>query len=213
MPFLVVGAIAGSIPGLPNELPSSAFMFVCPAVAAYLVAGRSGRRALTRWALRMGTPDAMPWIAVALMLVPALLLLAYTLLWLGGAHTHADPPWRMLPVFLVVFLIAALAEEIGWTGYVLGPLRHRLDATTAGLLLGLVWAVWHLIPLLQAGRTVAWIGGWFVSTVALRVLIVSVYEASGGLALTATTVHATSNVGSSLFPATPLRRRCGWWAW
>jgi len=57
--------------------------------------------------------------------------------------------FTIFPLF-IVFFVSALAEEIGWTGYATEPLMHRWGIVSASLLLGLVWSVWHFIPLLQA---------------------------------------------------------------
>ncbi len=35
----------------------------------------------------------------------------------------------------------------------------------------MVWATWHILPLIQADRSLGWIAGWCVFTVAARVLI------------------------------------------
>ncbi len=57
----------------------------------------------------------------------------------------------------MTFFIAALAEELGWMGYVIDPMQDRWNALQAGLLLGLIGAVCHIVPLAQAGRSPAWI--------------------------------------------------------
>jgi CAAX protease family protein len=75
----------------------------------------------------------------------------------------------------------------------------RSSALQAGILLGIEWAVWHLIPLAQAGRSLGWIAGWCVSTVAIRVLIVWLYSNTGSVFATILT-HAMGNLGMFLFP-------------
>ena len=48
-------------------------------------------------------------------------------------------------VFLLVFFLqGGYGEEMGWRGYALPHLLDTYNPTVAGLLLGLVWAVWHL---------------------------------------------------------------------
>jgi membrane protease YdiL (CAAX protease family) len=82
------------------------------------------------------------WLTIALLTSPALLLL--TLL---GFATLAGPvftpgfQWKLFGVGLV----AGSFEEIGWTGFATPRLlaRHRLGK--AGLILGVIWAVWHLL--------------------------------------------------------------------
>lgn len=48
-------------------------------------------------------------------------------------------------IFLVnIFLGGPLAEDIGWRGYILPKMRERMSALNAGLIIGVVWAIWHL---------------------------------------------------------------------
>jgi membrane protease YdiL (CAAX protease family) len=51
-----------------------------------------------------------------------------------------------LPVFFLVniFVGGPLAEDIGWRGYILPKLRERVSALNASLVIGVVWAIWHL---------------------------------------------------------------------
>jgi uncharacterized protein len=92
------------------------------------------------------------------------------------------------------FFIAGLCEELGWSGYAIDPLQARWGALGAGLLMGLVWAAWHWVPLVQAHRSATWIGWWSLYTVALRVVIVWLYNNTGKSVFAASLFHAFSNV-------------------
>jgi len=53
-------------------------------------------------------------------------------------------PWYMaFPLFFMMIFGGGL-EELGWRGVVLPGFQKRLSAPIAGLLLGAIWAVWHL---------------------------------------------------------------------
>lgn len=43
-------------------------------------------------------------------------------------------------------------------------MTNRWNELQAGIILGLVGAVWHIIPLLQAGRSQSWIAGHCFNT-------------------------------------------------
>ena len=57
-----------------------------------------------------------------------------------------DAIFVMLPIiFLInIFLGGPLAEDIGWRGYILPKLRERMDTLPASLLIGIIWAIWHI---------------------------------------------------------------------
>ena len=98
------------------------------------------------------------------------------------------------------FIVGGAGEELGWSGYTIDRLQRRWTALQASVLVGLVWAAWHIIPLLQAHRRWSWIAGWCLSTVALRILIVWVYNNTDKSVFGAILFHAMSNVGWQLFP-------------
>jgi hypothetical protein len=66
-------------------------------------------------------------------------------------------------------------------------------------LLRLVWATWHIAPLVQAHRPPTWIAWWCLFTVASRVLIVWLYNNTGKSVFAAALYHAVSNVSTILF--------------
>jgi hypothetical protein len=99
-----------------------------------------------------------------------------------------------------VFLIAAAGEELGWSGYATDPLRQRWGALTASVILGLFWALWHVLPYLQAGHSTWWIGWQCFNSVGLRTLIVWIYYNTGRSVFAAITFHAMSNVSEFAFP-------------
>jgi len=74
---------------------------------------------------------------------------------------------------LSAFVIALLSnpwEEVGWRGFALSRLQARHTAFTATLIVGTLWALWHLPiffwtdnPMSQYPFTL-----WFISTVAFH---------------------------------------------
>ena len=43
---------------------------------------------------------------------------------------------------------AAVGEEIGWRGYMMPRLKERFSLFTGRLLGGILWGVWHWLPML-----------------------------------------------------------------
>ena len=46
---------------------------------------------------------------------------------------------------IVVALVAGFIEELGWTGFAVPVLRRRYGVLATGLIVGFVWAAWHLL--------------------------------------------------------------------
>lgn len=102
--------------------------------------------------------------------------------------------------FFAAFFIGAIGEEAGWQGYAYPALRSRRSAITSAVILGLIWALWHVIPFIQLGRSGEWIMWHFLSAVAMRIIIVWLFECSGSSILVAVLFHMMINVSWALFP-------------
>lgn len=86
-------------------------------------------------------------------------------------------------------------------GYAADPMQARWSALTTSILLGAVWAIWHVVPDIQAHQTWAWIAGQRFYSVALRILIVWLYNNTGKSVFAAIVFHDMDNVSVySLFP-------------
>jgi len=79
-------------------------------------------------------------------------------------------------------------------------MQDRWNALQAGLLLGLVGATWHIVPLVQANRSPSWIAWQCLNTVAIRILLVWLYNNTGKSVFSAALCHAMVNVSWLLFP-------------
>jgi len=202
-PLQVLGALVEAPAWVPMDLPLSALMFVTPLVAALILVlreeGAAGvRRLLSRTADLRGI--GLRWYAPILLTWPLVTALGYALMVASGAPLpEPHVALAALPVLLVVFVIAAAFEEAGWMGYAADPLRKRWGALNAGLVMGVVWGAWHLLPWSQV-HPPAWVLWQFVGTVATRVLIFWLYGVTGGSVASAVLFHAMCNVSVALFP-------------
>jgi membrane protease YdiL (CAAX protease family) len=201
VPFLL---LAGTpLPG-PANLPVSALMLVCPGLAASILIYREeGAGGVARLLARVVDFRKIGpiWYLPIVFLMPAIMLLSYGVMLLLGRPLPADPyvPFLMIPVFVPLFFIAAAFEEVGWMGYAADPLQKRWSALATALVLGIVWAAWHLIPWILL-NTPVWAAGQALSTVALRVVIVWLYNNTHGSVFAATLFHGMMNVAEFSFP-------------
>jgi uncharacterized protein len=203
IPFWLFGATTGF--ELLPRLPVAALMFICPVTAAIvLVYGEkksAGVRQLLGRAFDFKRIKNIAWYIPVLLLMPAVMVLSFGVLRLMG-ESIPIPQCSALSVLglFLIFFLSALCEELGWSGYITDPMQNRWGALQAGILLGLVWAIWHWVPLTQAHRSPAWIAWWSLWTIAQRVLIVWIYSNTGRSVFAAALFHTTPNVAWQLFP-------------
>lgn len=203
VPFWLIGGLTGLrlLPGL----PVSSLMAFCPLLAAAILAYGENKTAgvatLLKRAFDHKRIRVKVWYIPTVLLMPGVMILSYGLLRLTGSPIPSPqfPVLAPLAMFLM-FFIAALGEELGWSGYVLGPMQDRWNALQASLLLGLVWAAWHVVPFVQARRSPAWIAWQCLVLVAIRVLLVWLYNNTGGSVFAVAVCHAMVNVTWQLFP-------------
>jgi membrane protease YdiL (CAAX protease family) len=129
--------------------------FIAVFVVLALTRGWAGVRdllaSMARW--RVG----LRWYAVALLVPIAITVVAIylTALFGGPSPTAADlAGWYALPLmFLSTTLFnGPFTEEPGWRGFLLPRLQSSYAPLAASLLVGVIWAIWHL-PLLISDPT------------------------------------------------------------
>lgn len=112
-------------------------------------------------------------------------------------------PWYILVIASVLSMPVQAGEEIGWRGYALPRLAARLGLGPASLLLGIVWALWHLPLFFIPG--VNNYGQSFV-IFALQVTAISVpmawlYARTGGSLLLVMLMHGADNQMRNIVPS------------
>lgn len=102
----------------------------------------------------------------------------------------------MLTIAVVAGLFpGAVGEELGWRGYALPRLQERYDALVASLVLGVVWAVWHLPTFFveftgQASLPMEWL---LFEIVGASILYAWVVNNADGSVLLAILFHGANN--------------------
>jgi len=121
---------------------------------------------------------------------------------MGGPSLSLGMPLLGAAIFLAfsIFPGSALGEEIGWRGYALPRLQAGRSALSASLILGPIWALWHLPLWLTGapGRTTTLYAAFVVSVIALSVILTWVYNSTGGSLLMVVLLHATFNLPITL---------------
>ena len=205
IPFWILGIFVDLSEIIPINLPISALALVCPIMAAIILTKGENRdggvNALLQSVLIYRKPPAPAWVALSFLLIPALMLVTYWLMKLSDFQLPAmNVRVTDVIIFAILFFIAAICEEVGWTGFITDPLQERYGALKAALIIGTMWAIWHIVPYIQAHRSAAWIFWHCLGTVALRIIIVWLYNNTGRWLLTAIICHTTVNLSEFLFP-------------
>jgi uncharacterized protein len=193
----------------------AAATFTGPTLSAFvvtgLIEGRAGVRRLlhryVQWRVQFR------WYLFVLLVVPASEVVGAIVL-PGVAASYQPLTLSMVlgyPLaFVATFALGGpLGEEPGWRGFALPRLQSRHGPLTGSLVLGVLWAAWHL-PLFWSGvwtpPTVANIVMFFVMTTALTVVMAWVFNNANGSLLITMLMHASFNtfanrVVAPLFPA------------
>lgn len=169
--------------------------FLAAILVLALTTGKGGvvtlLRRMVRWRVRP------VWYAVALLLPVAISGGAALLNVVLGASAPSPAElgaWSgLVPTFFLLLLVPGIGgawEEPGWRGYALPKLQGGHSALLASLILGVVWAFWHL-PLMVIGQIHL---SDPVYIVAWTVVFTWVFNNTNGSVLIAMLMHNMHNV-------------------
>lgn len=169
--------------------------FFAAVVVLALTGGKAGVMILLRRMVRWRV--APLWYAAALLLPVAIALGATGLNVLLGARPPSSAElgaWpSLIPTYFLLLLIPGIGgawEEPGWRGYALPKLQVGRSALVASLILGVVWAFWHL-PLMVA-TVIPWSDIAYVSV--QSVVYAWLFNNTEGSVLLVMLFHTMNNV-------------------
>ena len=166
-----------------------------PAIAGVvLVLWHFGPRGLASFLRRLTLWRMSLWWWLFLMLgVPAVFFAGAAINGSIGAFPFS--PWyQALPAVAMALFIGPM-EEFGWRGVALPLLQRKFAPFWAGLILGVIWAVWHIPSFLIGGTPQsAWsIVPFFAGLIALSVILTPMFNAARGSLLVAALFHFQLN--------------------
>jgi membrane protease YdiL (CAAX protease family) len=209
---LVVGR--GGIPATAEEFATlmpfvGLALLAGPTVASLLltglVDGKAGYRdllsRLRRWQV------GVRWYAVALLIGPLTAAAVGLVLSLLSAEflpalVVAGDKASVLLGGLAGGLVVGIFEELGWTGFAVQQLLRRHEVLATGLIVGVLWGVWHFLNHFWAGSNMSGeldltlylpliLFHAIAERTAYRVLMVWVYDRTNGSLLLAMLMHAS----------------------
>ncbi len=177
-----------------NRNPLYIFMAYSPGIVGiFLVWRHYGLKGLGSFFRRL-TLWRMPrvWWLYLIVGIP---IIAYLSAALNGTISDPFPfsPWYLVfPALAQGLFLLGTMEEFGWRGVAQPLLQRKLAPFWAGLVVGIIWATWHL-PVFLFGGGVQY-GSWsvvpfFGGVIALSIILTPMFNSSRGSLLIAYLYH------------------------
>jgi membrane protease YdiL (CAAX protease family) len=159
------------------------------------------RASLLRW--RIG----LHWYVLVIAFPMLLMLAAHLIVDLRGGEfpPHWPVTMWMAPVGALGSLLSgSIGEELGWRGFAQPLLQKNMGALRASILLGVIWAIWHLNAELTTSQPlVAFLNDAprsLLRMVATAVLYGWLYNRTGGSLPVVMLAHAGHNIAVEVLP-------------
>jgi uncharacterized protein len=110
--------------------------------------------------------------------------------------------WSFFPYLLLMIFLGGGQEEFGWRGYALPVLENKFGIWFANIILGIVWAFWH-IPLwfiTGTSQTYMNFGGFILLMIGYSFILSWIRKISGGRPFSGLYVHGLFNAFIPLMP-------------
>lgn len=197
---------------LPAEWPRGLLIFLGTfgpgIVALSLTAWASGRAGVVALLRRLIDWDVgARWYVFAISYMAAIKLLVALVhrLAMGEWPRFGDEPWYLMiaATLTSTFIGGQTGEEVGWRGYALPRLAARMGLGWASVLLGVVWASWHL-PLFfmpETSTTGQSFPLYLLQVTAISVTMAWLYANTRGSLLPVMLLHAAINNTKDIVPS------------
>jgi len=145
------------------------------------------------------------WVTTSLFLLPLFFLISWWAVNAAGGTFRIVSLRGGIGSSLVFLLLAfaqnlllggSMGEEFGWRGFVLPLLLKRQNPVAASIVLGWVWALWHL-PIDLSGALLAPIAAVFfrlIWTIPLTVIFTWIFLRTGGRMMGVLLLHTSVNM-------------------
>ena len=219
--LLLIGG-PGNIPGTKEQgeklfIPALLIMFAGPFISGilmnFLVDGKKGLQHLFSKYIHWRAEGR--WYAIAILTGPVIVvavLLGLSLFnqdFLPGIITAEDKIGSVIFGVGWGLIGGGLLEETGWTGFAVPRLRKRYSIITTGLIVGILWGIWHFMIAFWASNYLAgedskimfvasFLAFYLLALPAYRVLLVWVYDRTGSLPVIML-MHAFLSAGTLIF--------------
>jgi len=188
LPLMIIGAFGPAVGAI---------------ISVYTIGGKSSVKSfLSRFlSLRFGLKT---WLAIFFVLGGASIIA-----WLLPEFFGADriqtffPSVFVFPLYIIITIFfGGGQEEIGWRGYISPYLEKKFGLIVGGLILGAIWAIWHLPLWFIAGSSQAYMNffGFMLKTIGYSYFFSWVIKESGNRLFSGLVAHGVANAFVPLFP-------------
>jgi membrane protease YdiL (CAAX protease family) len=203
IPMALAGVRVRQGVGWPTHIPG----LFGPAIAALavtaIVGGRAAQRDLLTRVVRWRA-DLVSYVAalspLGFFVVAAVAAALMGKGWpdLGELTRFSGLPAVGVGVMVVLLLVSAYAEEIGWRGFAVPQIQRSRGLLGTGLIVGAFWALWHLPSMFiiqnyrELGAT--FLPGFVLGILAGSIFLAWLYNRSGGSIFIVAVWHTTYNL-------------------
>ena len=199
IPFWYLGSVT-KIHGLPFDMQLNVLLVLAiPLVTSYFIVNTYGRSGLKQ-ALHDMLPGRVRYqdVLISFLTMPLVALIAFFILSASVPFDGLSISLGILPIYFVVYYIAAACEEIGWTWYATPLIARRQNVLLTGIIIGIVWSLVHTLPWFQQS------GLWFmvgmiIMTIVSRIIMTWLYLKRGNSLWLVIVYHAMINTTFTVF--------------
>ena len=205
VPFWGISVLANA-GVIPDFVMFRAAWSLTPMMAASILVYREskavGVKALFRRIVDYQRITSPIWYLPLFLLGPSVIFVQYGLALWSGLSVPPPHLTLLVPFSFVGFFLIVYGEELGWTAYAVDALQESRSAFVSGMLVGIMWATFHAPVWYLAGMSLQWCAWQGVFVVALRVLMVWVYDNMGRSLFAMDLLHPGFFVWWYLWPVT-----------
>jgi len=113
------------------------------------------------------------------------------------------PSIYIFPIYIIMMIfLGGGQEEIGWRGYIMPYLEKKYGLIIGGLILGIIWAIWHLPLWFVVGSTQKYMSflGFMIMCIGYSYFFSWVIKESGNRLFSGLVAHGVANAFAALFP-------------
>jgi len=126
--------------------------------------------------------------------------------------------WTFVPYLLIMMLLGGGQEEFGWRGYALPILENKFGIWFANIILGVIWACWHIPLWFITGTSQIYMnfGGFILLMVGYSFILSWNRKISGNKPFSGLYVHGLFNALIPLMPTLVMQKNMPqprFWIW